>query len=354
MSNILTAHRQWATRPSDERFQSVDAMLDSVLKRKYVSQEYMATLGQMEIVETIDWDTGDKDIVVDTPIRRARLSNWSFGQLAKAADAPPGYLERLPNDLIIKNLTHGIQQNAEQEVMLYEGTDSLKAITSKNYARIYDADVIQWIKPLVERTTFKLPMQYKDGKWGAELVPGGAYASDRDMFLFMVDDEKRIEVAGESLGRGFFLWNSEVGSKSFGIETFLYRYVCNNNIVWGAQEHRKFRTIHVGQLAGERAAHMLEQNLTSYINTDTSADVEMILRNKKNIVAKNEKEAVEWLVSKDFAKKVSESAVRLAIGEENRCDSVWSLVQGLTAYARSIKHADQRALLERAAGKLLG
>ena len=42
------------------------------------------------------------------------------------------------------------------------------------------------------------------------------YASDRDMFVFLADEDRRIEVAGRSLARGFFVWNSEVGDKTLG------------------------------------------------------------------------------------------------------------------------------------------
>ena len=45
------------------------------------------------------------------------------------------------------------------------------------------------------------------------------YASDRDMFVFLADEENRIEIPGRRAGRsgsfarGFFVWNSEVGKK---------------------------------------------------------------------------------------------------------------------------------------------
>ncbi len=48
------------------------------------------------------------------------------------------------------------------------------------------------------------------------------YASDRDMFVFLADEDRRIEVAGRSLARGFFVWNSEVGDKTLGAGFFLF------------------------------------------------------------------------------------------------------------------------------------
>lgn len=55
------------------------------------------------------------------------------------------------------------------------------------------------------------------------------YASDRDIFLFLVDDTHPIEAGRlpngepELFFRGFYAWNSEVGSTTLGIATFYLR-----------------------------------------------------------------------------------------------------------------------------------
>src|SRR5258705_9958069 len=54
------------------------------------------------------------------------------------------------------------------------------------------------------------------------------YASDRDVFLFLVDDTHPIEAGRLADGspdwyfRGFYCWNSEVGSKTLGIASFYH------------------------------------------------------------------------------------------------------------------------------------
>ncbi|EJJ29812.1 hypothetical protein PMI11_01875 [Rhizobium sp. CF142] len=60
------------------------------------------------------------------------------------------------------------------------------------------------------------------------------YASDRDVFLFLVDDTHPIEAGHLPNGdsdlyfRGFYAWNSEVGSKTLGVASFYLRAVCAN------------------------------------------------------------------------------------------------------------------------------
>ncbi len=67
------------------------------------------------------------------------------------------------------------------------------------------------------------------------------YASDRDVFLFLVDDTHPIEAGKLPDGspdlyfRGFYCWNSEVGSKTLGISTFYLRGVCQNRNLWGVE-----------------------------------------------------------------------------------------------------------------------
>src|SRR3954467_6710824 len=67
------------------------------------------------------------------------------------------------------------------------------------------------------------------------------YASDRDVFLFLVDDTHPIEAGRLPNGdpdlyfRGFYCWNSEVGSKTLGIASFFLRAVCMNRNIWGVE-----------------------------------------------------------------------------------------------------------------------
>jgi hypothetical protein len=102
--------------------------------------------------------------------------------------------------------------------------------------------------------------RFGDGVTGTWRVPGEfgnrvtvtkdnttLYASDRDMFVFLADEENRIELPGRRAGRsgsfarGFFVWNNEVGKTSLGAGFFLFDYVCSNRIVWGADQYTEVR-----------------------------------------------------------------------------------------------------------------
>ncbi len=86
------------------------------------------------------------------------------------------------------------------------------------------------------------------------------YSSDRDVFLFLVDDLNPIEAGRLPDGspdlyfRGFYCWNSEVGAKTLGMASFYLRAVCQNRNLWGVEDCEEI-TIRHSQYAANRFAH---------------------------------------------------------------------------------------------------
>jgi hypothetical protein len=173
------------------------------------------------------------------------------------------------------------------------------------------------------------------------------------MFVFLIDEDKRIQVGDEDLARGFFLWNSEVGAKSFGLMTFLYRFVCGNNIVWGAENISQRRVRHVGDLADTRALNQLTDVIESFTNESAKEQTEAIKKAMDYKIDKDAAKVVEWIRRRGFTKDVAKEAVENAILEEGGAETLWQVVQGLTAVAREIPMQDKRTELEFAASKLL-
>lgn len=74
------------------------------------------------------------------------------------------------------------------------------------------------------------------------------YASDRDVFIFLVDDLNPIEAGRLSDGspdlyfRGFYCWNSDVGAKTLGMASFYLRAVCQNRNLWGVEDFEEIAT----------------------------------------------------------------------------------------------------------------
>lgn len=356
MTNIMEVSRQWATRPPDQRFLTLDELRTSVERRK--RESWTAALPAAEL-RIMPHDGGLGVLATDPTSREERMltpTHWAFGQLAQAAGAPAAYLRKLPPELAAINAQWGAENMPARDETLVlarsNGHHELRAITSQTYGRIWDLDVVR----AIERVNI-------DGRWQ---VPAASYAtknprrattlyaSDRDVFVFLCDPSHPIEVDGETLFRGFIAWNSEVGAATFGITTFLYRYVCDNRIVWGASNVRELRIRHTGG-APERFAYEGARMLQRY-SEDSADEVVATVRAAKSLtIAKDDKpdSVVEWLAKRGFTRTEATAAHKAARAEEGQARSLWDIVQGVTAHARTVEHTDERFDLETRAGKLL-
>jgi hypothetical protein len=361
MANLMTVNREWASRPEDQRFTSLEALKAAVAQRKSESWTATPSSDELRVVPT---ESGDLGVMVYDPTygqtRGLSLSNWSFGQLAGYAKAPASYLRTLPTELTAINLQWGLEHNPQREQALIlaqsNGDNHLRAMTSTSYGRIWDLDVVNAVEKVNANGDWKVPAASyatSNPKRATTL-----YASDRDVFIFLVNDSHPVEVGGEQLFRGFYAWNSEVGSAVFGLCTFLYRFVCDNRIVWGATNAQELRIRHTGG-APERFAYEGEKYLQTYAAESTAGVVRAIEAAQsfdvtQKLLNPGKGDTVEsWLQTRGFTKAQAKASVESATAEEGQARSLWEIVNGITAYARSIPNADDRVAVEAKAGKLM-
>jgi hypothetical protein len=311
-TNLHTASREWASRPDDQRFPFLAELKASVLQR--------------------------------------RRESWT-------ATPQANQLRALPPELAAINLQWGLEHNALREDALVlaqsNGSRHVRAMTSSSYGRIWDHQVVQAVERVNPDGRWQIPASSR-----ATTNPRRAttlYASDRDVFIFLVDPNNPVEVGGETLFRGFYTWNSEVGSAVFGLCTFLYRYVCDNRIIWGATDVKELRIRHTGG-APERFSYEGERYLRRYAEESTAKLVEGIKAAKAKEIPLNagKGDTVEsWLQARGFTKAQAKASVDAANAEEGQARSIWDIVNGVTAYARSVANTDSRVELEAKAGKLM-
>jgi hypothetical protein len=68
---------------------------------------------------------------------------------------------------------------------------TVHAMTSPRYAGVHHHELAARVLGLmVLHPAWHLPLGDKDGEFGAERVPSGAYLGGRDMFLFLVDGNR--------------------------------------------------------------------------------------------------------------------------------------------------------------------
>lgn len=369
MSTLMQASRQWSSRPADERFTSLIDLQVAVTKSHALSQSKVVSTRKIEVQPhpmdprrgiTIAGDHGLSD-----------PTNWAFNQLAQLAKAPAGYLKTLPAPIVADAMNYGLRFNREaedvgllltqQDGLMDDGRsmayNEMRAATGPRYGRIWNKDIVD-----------SLVSKFGDGRTGNFRVPGEfgkqvavtnanttIYGSDRDIFVFLADEENRIEVANRrdgkpgSLARGFFVWNSEVGASTMGAAFFAFDYVCQNRIVWGVDGFKEIRLRHTVS-APDRWLEEITPVLLEYSHA-AAAPIEATIKAAQEARVDDDLDA---FLAKRFTKAESSSIQQAHIREEGRpIETVWDAVTAVTAAAKSIPHQDARVAMEREGGKIL-
>lgn len=357
---IATALRsQWNNRPDDERFSSLEELHQVTSARAEVCQTETLTSKQMRAVSAPSAREGggqSYEIQLSTPHHPSlSLTHWSFSQLAGLALGPAGYLRRLDPTLAALCLNWGLarfreatDQSAFIELSGGGPVPALRALTSATYGRIFDSEVVEAVQEATAGGDWVVPAKLNPRAGNGSAL----YASDRDVFMFLVNEAAPITVDGETLYRGIYVWNSEVGARAWGLATFLYRYLCANRLIFGVQSQQTLRIRHTAGGPGRfqrEGRRMLEE----YIQASPDELVEVIHRAKRHEVLNEAPDAQAWLTRNRFSLDEARRIVNTAIAEEGGASTVWQLVQGATALARGIQNQDSRVDLEVRAGRLL-
>jgi hypothetical protein len=352
--NLYDAHRQWARRPYDERFADLHALQNYVQSRRSGSTEQH---DQLKYLHVIADESGM--LLLNGHSEPAVLTHWSFGQFCTWIGSPAGYLRSLPAELTVRCLEEsGRGYNASCQLLRrnsHNGGESseraqLAALTGPRYSRIWDDEVLGTIIEATADSPWKLPPA-RPSK-GPEA--SGLYASDRDMFIFLINEEQTVEVEGVRLGRGFFCWNSETGAASFGLTTFLYNYVCANHIVWGAERVSDVRIIHRDN-ASVRFRDDVLPALQAFVQSgqNNALVTDTVARAMKEPVGADLDEVLKWAQGRPFSQREIKDAWEIGEAEGENTSTLWGLVQGLSASARRIPYTNIRVNLEKRAGQLL-
>lgn len=356
MSTLAQANRQWSTRPAEERYVSLTEMRDHFAAQRAIS---LATIVPSRKLRALP--DGANGLMIEGPSGHAYApTHWAFGQAAQLVGAPAAYLRELPSPLAADCINYGLQVERDAMdvgvLLTKNGESVIRAMTGPRYGRIWNDDVVD---ALIDRFgdgvggNFRIP-----GEFGQAVTPTKAnttlFAGDRDMFVFLADETNRIEMPNRrdgkpgQLARGFFVSNSEVGAGTLYVKTFLYDYVCCNRIVWGAHELEEIRIRHTAS-APDRFIEEVTPALLSYANSTASSITQALASAQRSKV-----DRVEDFLAKRFGTRIGPRIAAAHEAEEGRpIETMWDVVTGATAYAKTIPWTADRVAFEEQAGDLL-
>jgi hypothetical protein len=158
------------------------------------------------------------------------------------------------------------------------------------------------------------------------------YASDRDVFLFLVDDLNPIEAgllpdgSPDLYFRAFYCWNSEGGAKTLGIAIFYLRAVCHNRNVGGVEDFQETSIRH-SKYTASRFAHEAAPAFSRFAESSPAPFVDGIRAEREKIVARLDDDRQEFLRQHGFSKAVTGRTVETVPAEEGRpSESVFDFV----------------------------
>ena len=377
-SNITSAMSQWSSRPAEERYRSIPEMQVALQARKEASAETIPLdINEMEAVPV------DGDLVLASDKNAAILSHYSTGQIASSIKAPADYLRRLPVELAAACVTDGLRKNSDKKrSMLIQGSDKgtiCRAVTSEQYSRYWDADVCTDLLNTLSADGWRVPPARpypncpSSDTWvatasdvlpnsthalavkvGDVCGPAGLYASDKDMFVLMVNQDRAITTPSGPMYRALILKNSEVGAASYNVECILYNEICGNHILWSAQSIANVRVVHRGSNNSKRITG--RAYLAAAIEAAESVGA---IEEENRIAQAAETEITEEQVIKKTglpAQRVRQGKIVAELNPQDhggRDGTVWGYVQGLTRASQESGYMADRSDIDKAAAKLM-
>ena len=376
--NLTQASDQWCTRPEDERFWTLEEMHRETLAHAHAAIEVPRTAQDCRLIydpqQGIRMDAGDG--------HPPTLGHYAFTQLCRQYGAPSSYMRSLPGQLAVECLEENrtrAHDDRDRLLLIDQRDNRLRATTSQRYARVWNHEIVErlrylqadgWVVPPARPNsqTTQTRIATEDDvldfgesplsvKVGDEIAPAGLYASDHDMFAFLIHPEIVVDngLSPHGMRRGMMISQSEVGAASIWKLDFLFDTVCGNHIVWGATDVRETSIRHMGS-AGENWVAMI-RNITKDAQAGAKTQEEEVRRAQEILLGEGKEEIMELLFKKRWVgKRAAGRAFDLAEQHsEAHGDprSLWGMVSGLTRLSQEEGFTDSRTAIDRAAGKML-
>jgi hypothetical protein len=385
--NLMAASRQWATRPPDQRFRNLGALLKATTDHFNNSYEDDVITSKVQVESVPTADGGD--IVLHTPRNQNINFSWhSFGQFCtllglpaapfrdiKSQHSVPIFQDRLNAfGNVLKSKLYLRREVAEDGNV----NNQLLAFTSEEYGRIYNKEVAEQLINLGSNWKTPPARPVADGypgnriatqedcagintrvRPGDRIADAGIYASAHDMFVFLVDTNTRIDDGSDGgLQRGFYVQNSEVGRCAFKLTAFMLREICGNQIIWGCENIFHISIRHMGRQAREKAFRELRERVQKY-RIGSGEPMRVKVQQARHFELADRKETLVDLVfrKKGFlGKKDAEAAFDMAeqfASVDGAPTTAWGFAGGITRLSQQKMFADERNELDVAAGKVL-
>jgi hypothetical protein len=336
--NLTQASRELFRRAPDERYASLDELWSHCQDLKERSTDYWRSPVE---IKTLASD-GRLDLFLGGDTEGYRLNDWSFSQLCKLAGVSKDTVNKVSSDTASRVLCETFPAGGKPMQVLTRDR-AVRSIHGASYTRLHNLDLLSVVREFA--TDFQPPQTGCNGATGL-------YCGEQDMFVFMIDPTGWAEIEGEAFAPGFFLWNSEVGRRSVGIQTFWFQAVCQNHIVWDAVEVVDFSRKHTANVSDSlREIRRIIYQLVERRDERRDGFARVMKKAFETRLGDCAEDVAKVLFKQGIPRDLAKQA--LALAERQGRFTIFSLVDALTRVAGKCEYAGDRLEADEKAGALL-
>lgn len=338
MRNLMRANEQLFHRTPDECFPGLAVLRQRCQNLKEETLEHWIPPRSLE---TQVADNG-RLLLTAGQDQQFRMNDWSFSQLCRLAGVAKETVNRLSPDTANRVFRETLP-GGTKPLQLFGPVGELRSIHSASYTRLYNADLLDLVAEVAG--DFEPPPKGENGFTGL-------YAGEQDMFCFLIDPTGWTEIGGEPFAPGFFLWNSEVGTRTVGIETFWFQAICRNHIVWDAVEVVEFTRKHTANVHESLdEIRRLIGDLVQRRDQRRDGFVRAVRRAMETTLGDDADEVAKVLANAGIGRKLAKQAIEAA-QRQGRL-TIFAMVDALTQLSGQMLYAADRTAADQKASQLL-
>ncbi len=337
MQHLQTASRELFRRTPDETFPSLAALSDHCQRKMDQSNVLWVSPHQLR-AQPRDSQTL---FLAEGSDLSLPMNDWSFGQLCRLANVEKRTINRLTADTASRVFTETLPRGSKP-FQVYTIDEQVRSVHGGSYTRLYDAELLELVRDTADG--FDAPPKGFNGATGL-------YGGEQDMFCFLIDPTGWIDIDGEAFAPGFFVWNSEVGRRTVGIQTFWFQQICQNHIVWDAVEVFDVRRKHTANVHRgiDDIRHAIHQ-LVAKRDARRDRFAEVVKRAMQERF-EDADEAFKTVLKTGVGQRLAKQAVELA-RQQGRL-TVFSMIDALTRLSGKMVNAGDRNAIDQQVGTLL-
>ncbi|MBL8820685.1 MAG: hypothetical protein JNL58_31975 [Planctomyces sp.] len=337
MVTLTRANKELYRRGPDEAFASLEELHEHCRQE----QQYSSDVWQLPQTLQPQVVNGELNLTLEHG-GIAQLNDWSFSQMCRYS----GISKETVNRFQPQTATLAFRDTlplAEKPMQLLTTGQTIRSVHGVSYTRLWNAELLDVVREVA--VDFSPPQAAMTGGTGL-------YCGEQDMFCFLIDPTGWVEIDGEEFAPGFFVWNSEVGRRSLGMQSFWFQRICQNHIVWDAVDVVEFTRKHTANVRDglqEIRRHIGTLVAKRDARRDQFANV---LKKAMQTRLGSDAEEVSKALSKNgIPQHVIKEA--MAIAREQGGYTIFALVDALTRLAQRVTYAADRAEADYRAAQLL-